>query len=252
MTLADTYIFRRVEKKYLIDLRQKEALISLIGDRLIPDSHGVSTVFSLYLDTENFMIIRNSIDAVSYKEKLRIRSYGIPRENSRVFFEIKKKLNGVVYKRRVTMSCGEALGYVSGGDIPISDQIMREIDYSMHFYGMPQPRVAVLYDRDAYDVADSPGLRLTFDANVRYRRRDLCSADSDADIPILPEDMCVFEVKTEGAMPCELSYALEKCGIYSSSFSKYGTAYADMLRGGYVQTEQRNTEPVLTAERRTG
>ena len=226
--MSDTYIFRRIEKKYILDGESKRALMSLIGAYLSPDPHGISTVYSLDLDTPDYRLIRNSMDAVSYKEKLRIRSYGIPTGESRVFLEIKKKYEGVVYKRRITMSCDEALSYVRGGDRPCSGQIMNEIDWSMHYYGMPSPRTAILYERKAFDVPEQPGLRLTFDSGVRYRTHDVLATDTLPDVPILPPDMCVFEIKTEGAMPVCLSAALEKCGIYPASFSKYGRAYIDM------------------------
>lgn len=39
-----------------------------------------------------------------YKEKLRVRSYGVPTGDDKVFVELKKKYDGVVYKRRVAMT----------------------------------------------------------------------------------------------------------------------------------------------------
>ena len=87
----DICIFKRVEKKYRITAGEKEALLEAVGDFLIPDSYGKSTICSLYLDTPEHLLIRNSIDAGVYKEKLRLRSYGTPGPDSRVFLEIKKK-----------------------------------------------------------------------------------------------------------------------------------------------------------------
>lgn len=235
--MSDVYIFRRVEKKYIIGGEQKRKLIELIGRYLTPDLHGVSTICSLYLDTPDYRLIRNSIDAVSYKEKLRIRSYGIPDSDSRVFFEIKKKFEGVVYKRRVAMSCADAIKYTHDGVLPAEGQIMNEIDWLMHFYGMPLPRIAILYEREAYDVEGHQGLRITFDRSVRYRDHDLLSKSDSSDVPILAADRSVFEVKTEAAMPMWLSAALEKCSIYPASFSKYGTAYIDMLNENKAKGE---------------
>ena len=51
--------------------------------------------FSLYLDTPSWRLIRDSIHAGAYKEKLRLRSYGKPNPESLVFLEIKKKYKGV-------------------------------------------------------------------------------------------------------------------------------------------------------------
>ena len=118
--MSDQFIFRRVEKKYRITPKQRLCLLDTVGARLTPDSHGISTVCSLYLDTPDFLLIRNSIDAKAYKEKLRLRSYGTPNENSKVFFEIKKKYKGIVYKRRASMKLSEAMNYINGGSPPFA------------------------------------------------------------------------------------------------------------------------------------
>ena len=69
-----TCIFKRIEKKYLLSEAQYKALFERIGSHLEPDRYGRSTVMSLYLDTPDHRIIRESIGAVDYKEKLRLRS----------------------------------------------------------------------------------------------------------------------------------------------------------------------------------
>ncbi len=228
-TIADIYTFKRVEKKYRVTAQDKENLLSEIGDHLIPDSHGKSTICSLYLDTPDFLLIRNSIAARTYKEKLRIRSYGTPDENGRVFFEIKKKFKGVVYKRRVSMTLAQAENYIEHGLRPEESQIMSEIDYAMGFYRQPKPRMLIAYERDAFYVKDMPNLRITFDSNIRYRQEDLFLEHGNKGKTLLPEDVYIMEVKTDGAMPLWLSHALAKCEILPSSFSKYGTAYNEQL-----------------------
>ena len=103
-----TCIFKRIEKKYLLTSAQQEALLQRIGSHLRPDAYGRSTVLSLYLDTPDHRIIRSSLEAVDYKEKLRLRSYGRASADSTVFLELKKKYGGVVYKRRADMTLAEA------------------------------------------------------------------------------------------------------------------------------------------------
>ena len=90
---SDTYIFKRTEKKYLIREEDCEQLLSRISEHLYPDPHGKSTICSLYLDTPSFLLIRNSIDARTYKEKIRLRSYGTPSDQDRVFLELKKNIH---------------------------------------------------------------------------------------------------------------------------------------------------------------
>ena len=222
-------IFKRYEKKYRLTKEQKDLLMSLIADKLVPDRYEKNTLCSLYLDTPDYLLIRNSIDAIAYKEKLRLRSYGVPKVNEKLFFEIKKKYKGVVYKRRVSMTYDEAFSYIDSGVPPMDTQIMREIDYLMRYYCQPKPDVCILCEREAYLVADNMKVRLTFDENLRYRR-GFPNEDNIYDgTPILKNGEYILEIKTPGAMPIWLARALSRCEIYPQSFSKYAHAYYDII-----------------------
>ncbi|MBR6667478.1 MAG: polyphosphate polymerase domain-containing protein [Clostridia bacterium] len=223
--MKDIMTFRRVEKKYRLTPAQKDALLALIGPRLTPDAHGRNTICSLYLDTPDHLIIRNSIIARTYKEKLRLRSYGTPTMDDLVFLEIKKKFKRVVYKRRERMTLREAMAYIEHGEKPCDSQIMREIDYAMHFYRSPKPMMLIAYEREAYFDAENPDLRITFDTNVRARDTDCRLENGSHGEYLLPEDVILMEIKTGGAMPVWLAGALSQCGILPGRFSKYGTAY---------------------------
>ena len=231
--MKDIMTFRRVEKKYRLTPTQKDALLSLIGPHLTPDAHGRSTICSLYLDTPDHRIIRASIIAQAYKEKLRLRSYGTPKMDDEVFLEIKKKFKGVVYKRREIMTLRQAMAYISGGEKPCDSQIMQEIDYAMHFYHQPQPMMLIAYEREAYFCADNPDLRITFDTNVRARDTALRLEEGSDGIRLLPEDAIMMEIKTDGAMPVWLAQALSQCSILPARFSKYGTAY--LRKAGLIE-----------------
>lgn len=222
-------IFKRVEKKYRITLEQKEMLLDGIENFLTPDVHGKSTICSLYLDTPDFLLIRNSIDAKAYKEKIRLRSYGTPQPDSKVFLELKKKYKGVVYKRRIAMTLKDAENYLDNGEKPVESQIMSEIDYAMKFYNNPSPAMMIVYEREAFYVKELPNVRLTFDSAIRYRRTSLHLSEGDAGEKIISDNEFLMEIKTDGAMPLWLSHALNKCGILPVSFSKYGTAYRILL-----------------------
>lgn len=221
-----TYIFKRIEKKYLLSDTQYNDLFRRIGSHLKADAYGRSTVMSLYLDTPDYRIIRDSIEAVDYKEKLRLRSYGRAAADSTVFLELKKKLCGVVYKRRAVMSLAEAERYLQQGIKPCESQIMAEIDWAMRLYGRPQPMMLIACEREAWFDEDHPDLRLTFDRNIRYRETALSLSRDSAGIMLLPERTVLLEIKTAGAMPLWLADALDAEGILPGRFSKYGTAYA--------------------------
>ena len=228
--MSDIMIFKRYEKKYLISRYEYDKLMSVIGEHLTPDVHGRNTICSLYLDTPDFLLIRNSIDAISYKEKLRLRSYGVPEFGKPIFFEIKKKYKGVVYKRRVSMTQDHAAEYIESGVIPFDSQIMREIDYLMKFYRNPKPNVCILCEREAFFDKENPSVRLTFDENLRYRYGFPNSDNIAEGTPIVQNDEYILEIKTPGAMPLWLAQALSECKIYPRSFSKYAHAYFDIMK----------------------
>ena len=224
-----TYIFKRIEKKYLLSETQYEALFQRIGAHLKPDEFGRSTVLSLYLDTPDHRIIRSSIEAVDYKEKLRLRSYGTAGAESAVFLELKKKYGGVVYKRRASMSLSQAERYLRTGIKPFESQIMSEIDWAMRLYGRPKGAMLIACEREAWFDEAHPDLRLTFDRNIRYRESELRLDRGSAGTALLPRDTVLLEIKTAGAMPLWLADALDAEGILPGSFSKYGEAYLRTL-----------------------
>ncbi len=223
--METTCIFKRIEKKYLLSEAQYEKLFRRIGAHLWPDEHGLSTVLSLYLDTEDHRIIRGSLEAVDYKEKLRLRSYGTPAADSTVFLELKKKAGGVVYKRRAAMTLSEAERYLHLGVKPFESQIMSELDWTMRFYGRPEGAMLIACEREAWFDEAQPDLRLTFDRSIRYRENELRLGAGSAGIALLPKERVLLEVKTAGAMPLWLAEALDRERIYPGSFSKYGAAY---------------------------
>ena len=235
--------FKRIEKKYLLSETRYEALFGRIGSQMRPDEFGRSTVMSLYLDSPDYRIIRHSIEAVDYKEKLRLRSYGTAAADSTVFLELKKKLGGVVYKRRAAMSLAEAERYLQTGIKPFESQIMSEIDWAMRLYGWPKPVVMIACEREAWFDEARPDLRLTFDRNIRYRENELQLSKGSAGIRLLPEQTVLLEIKTAGAMPLWLAKALDAEGILPGSFSKYGAAYIRSMeekKGSIPSTEGGN------------
>ena len=230
-------VFQRVEKKYLLTASAALALAAGLKEHMEPDAYGKHTIINIYYDTPDFELIRRSLDRPQYKEKLRMRSYGVPREEDRVFVELKKKVEGVVYKRRAAMTLAEAERYLNGGKKPRENgQIIQEIDYAVNFYGA-QPMMAVAYDRIALTCPEDPEFRVTFDRAIRYRTGELSLGRGAYGRRILGEDQALMEVKTLGAFPLWFSRLLSQNKIYPTTFSKYGKAYAHMRK---TQQEGRN------------
>ena len=70
-------VFHRLEYKYVLSLEQYNSIINKIKEVLKEDEHGSTTIQSLYFDTPNYRLIRQSIEKPAFKEKLRLRSYGL-------------------------------------------------------------------------------------------------------------------------------------------------------------------------------
>ena len=99
--MAFQTVFRRYELKYILTLSEKETILEAMRPYMELDRYGRTTIRNIYFDTENYRLIRHSIEKPLYKEKLRVRSYAQATADSTVFAELKKKYDGVVYKRRL-------------------------------------------------------------------------------------------------------------------------------------------------------
>lgn len=230
-------VFRRDEKKYLLSQKQFQQLMKSIGTHLQPDEYFESMICSLYFDTSNHDLIIKSIDKPVYKQKLRLRSYGVPQLDDPVFLEIKIKYRGVVSKRRTKLKLKDFYNYYDqqrAGQHPAMKadilQIGRELDYLFHFYHL-EPSWIISYDRKCYRGRDNPDLRITFDQNLRSRSDNLRLEDGDYGEPYFPDQKYVMEIKALDAMPLWLVDALSRLHIYPASFTKYGKIYEQSKKG---------------------
>ena len=221
-------IFQRYELKYLISKTQRDALREEMRPYLDGDEFGKSTICNLYFDTSDYRLIRKSLEKPVYKEKLRLRSYGVASPNSTAFVELKKKYKSVVYKRRVSASYKEAMRCLLKGTAPGDSQISREIDYFLSRYH-PSPAVFLSYEREAFYSKTDRSFRITFDENILWRNRDLSLCQGVYGSPILSKGQTLLEVKTAAAIPLWLVSFLSRHQIYKTSFSKYGHAYQQIL-----------------------
>ena len=223
--------FKRYEVKYMLTRRQRDLLIQAMAGHLVLDQFGRSTIRNIYFDTANYRLVRDSMEKPLYKEKLRIRSYQRATEDSTVFVELKKKYDGVVYKRRLSLPHREAMDALeSGRPLPVDSQIGREIEAFRHFYGETlQPAMLLCYEREAYAPVDGNDFRLTLDENIRWRTNAMDLGGSAMGEMILPADCVLMELKSPGGYPLWMVDFLSRNQICKISFSKYGTAYQQMM-----------------------
>lgn len=228
-------VFKRYEKKYLLSGEQYQAFRRFAEDYMQIDEYGESTICNIYYDTSNYDLIRASIEKPVYKEKLRLRSYGIPTMEDTVFLEVKKKYRGIVYKRRIALPLEEAYSSLEQGVVDESrGQVAKEINYFLKRY-RPIPKVYLAYDRIAMFGKEDSDLRMTFDFRIRSRMDRLDLSKGDDGEQLLPEGEVILEIKAKDAYPMWLIRGLEEFSLYPCSFSKYGSVYKESLLPDYLE-----------------
>ncbi|THF75265.1 polyphosphate polymerase domain-containing protein [Cohnella fermenti] len=246
-------VFNRHENKYLMSHAQYEAFYQALLQYMEKDEYNKNEFYSisnLYFDTEHDTMIRTSLMKPKYKEKLRLRAYGVPNEDSKVYLEIKKKVNGLVNKRRTALKLNEAYDFVRTKATPelknyMNKQVLGEIDYILRMYEDLRPKLYLSYDRKALFDKASRDLRITFDTNIRCRRYDLKLEQGDYGEQLLEPGQWLMEVKAEKTVPLWLSKLLSEHGLYRTSFSKYGNEYKKMIR---TQNQIRSQNTSRTQE----
>ncbi len=234
-------VFKRYELKYMLTSTQKDKLENLMSAYMIPDKYGKTTIRNIYYDTDSYLLIRRSIEKPTYKEKLRIRSYGSSKDNDKIFVELKKKYKSVVYKRRIELPEIQATSWLNRQHCSVDkNQISQEIDYFLSFYKNLHPVIFLSYEREAYFANSDPSFRVTFDNNILFRHDNL-SLNSDVyGTSILPKETYLMELKCSGGIPLWMTNFLSEEHIYKTSFSKYGTVYKN-----YILTKQQDNKYII-------
>ncbi|MBE5828769.1 MAG: polyphosphate polymerase domain-containing protein [Butyrivibrio sp.] len=237
-------VFQRIEVKYLLSDRQYTELLKRLENMAAIDSYGKTSILNIYFDTPDFKLIERSLEKPVYKEKLRLRTYGVASDDTNAFIEIKKKYKGVVYKRRINMPYKEAMDYLTRDkELKERSQISDEIDYFKHFYKGLRPAMAISYDRIAMAGIEDPDLRITFDENIRWRTENLSLTEGNVGKDILLPGQHLMELKIAGAMSMELARILDELEIRKTSFSKYGRGYMEYMYGQTNEMAMNGTTP---------
>ncbi|KWX86764.1 molecular chaperone [Paenibacillus riograndensis] len=238
-------VFNRYENKYLLDHAAYRKLYNDLLEYMEPDDynkqHEFYSITNLYYDTAHDSLIRSSLAKPKYKEKLRLRAYGVPDQDTKVYLEIKKKVFGLVNKRRTSLKLQEAYDFVATGVEPeyreyMNKQVIEEIKYFLSRYDL-MPKVYLSYERKALFCKNNRDLRITFDTNIRSRRYDLKLEHGTHGEYLMPQGQWLMEVKAEKTIPVWLAKMLSEHRMYRTSFSKYGNEYKKMLKAGKIERE---------------
>ncbi len=240
--------FERYEVKFFLTAEQKQKVLEAMQPYMTLDQYGRSTIRNIYYDTENYRLIRTSIEKPVYKEKLRIRSYKKVGENDQVFVELKKKYDHVVYKRRLMLLEKEVTeSFATGRPLNAEGQIANEIEYFREYYETLVPAVFLSYEREAYYANDGSDVRITFDENILYRQENMSLTEDAYGHKLIDDGLTLMEVKIPMGIPMWLNKVLTENHIYKTSFSKYGAAYKNIVLGQQNQVAYKKAPQSLEA-----
>ena len=110
--MAYQTVFERVELKYLLSEEQKQQVLQAMKSYMSLDQYGRTTIRNIYFDTDNYRLVRHSIEGPVYKEKLRIRSYSQTQPNG-----------SIVINDGYIVVCGPTQGDTATSDYDTSAEI---------------------------------------------------------------------------------------------------------------------------------
>lgn len=207
--------FKRKELKYLITDIQRKELMRRLGDSIAEDIYTKYTICNIYYDNDYFDSYNQSVQNSLLKEKIRERAYLNNLSNNVHYIELKKKYNGITYKRRVSV-------------LETNSQIQKEIDWKISKNNF-HPFLFISYYREAYIVNS---IRITFDENIKYRNDNLDDIENSSGSALLENKISVMEIKTDINYPIWLTSILTDLSVYPCSFSKYKMCFEKSFKGG--------------------
>jgi hypothetical protein len=162
----------RYECKYLVSHAVVRDVRSFIAPFMRPDEFARSRdgyrypICSLYLDTHDLHLYRQTVHGEKNRFKLRVRSYSDEPDDA-VFLEVKRRVDQVVVKRRAKLAREDAIAFLNGDRHAGVDRAARELFGDIDLWGA-RPFLRVKYLREAYEAVDGDSLRVTIDTDVAW------------------------------------------------------------------------------------
>jgi len=238
----------RFECKYIINPLLVEEVRSFIRPFMQPDtyaaSHPVYTypVCTLYLDSPDLQLYSQVLAGEKNRFKLRVRTYSDDPETP-VFFEIKKRMNQIVIKRRakVDRDAARELLTKESSSVPVglADKLMPDLDeftsYKLLISAKPVLRVA--YMREAYESRTGEPVRVTFDTRLRHAVTfDDTLSHTEGEWLETPTEGVILEVKFTDRFPTWARDMAELFQLRQRAVPKYVMSVNRVLYGSRTRT----------------
>lgn len=207
----------RREQKYILSNKETDLLVLRLKDVLSLDSHGNNgnyQIRSLYLDSFDEKVLKESLDGLNNRSKYRFRYYN--NDTSLIKLERKTTINDMKNKIAVNMDISKITNFIDNKLLEDDSLISAEIK-SNHYY----PNVIIEYDRLAF-INEVGNIRITIDSNINVSQNvnDFFSKDIYG-YPVLPINRKILEVKYDNILPGYISKILNVDSLERVSYSKY-------------------------------
>lgn len=218
--------FCRYEFKYRLPRGMAAAVRSCVVPHLphdlysqpAPDHH--YDIVSLYLDSADLRLCRESLEGHKNRFKLRIRGYDDDSDHP-VFLELKRRINTVIMKDRVATSRRTLADLATAQGRCIFDDGARQFGLYLQCLAA-QPQTLVRYRREAFEGQGPSRVRITFDRGLSCRRtQDWTVSLGGCGWRSVLGDEVVMEIKFDGRFPVWLQALVRRFQLQARSVSKY-------------------------------
>jgi hypothetical protein len=223
----------RFEIKYIVPTSKLDKLREMLKPFVRPDKYIIDrnrrsyTVRSVYFDTPDLLYYREKIEGVPYRLKLRIRTYNTRLQNSKVFFEIKRKHKVPMTKDRAAYGMDTTMQFLREGYVDQTDlkhdptrESTNKFLYHMHRDNL-HPTVLVVYDREAYESVFDNSVRITFDKRLRSTLVSDVEEIYAEDLISVMDGFFILEVKYNKEYPEWMRLIVNSLDLRQQAASKY-------------------------------
>lgn len=234
----------RFECKYMVPPHLVDAVRCWMQRFLQPDRFALTrpnytyAINSLYLDTVDYQLYRMTGFGAKNRFKLRIRCYNDD-PSSPLFFEIKRRIDRVIIKSRVTLKRDDARELVHGRLHP-AEVVEGEDRHHLETFlklmrQLPAvPAARIRYAREAYESSAIDQVRLTLDSALSFAvTPDFNYSHAEGCWHWVPMNGMLLEIKFVDYFPQWVAEMIRHFELQKIPFSKYSLSLDKMLLPSY-------------------
>lgn len=224
----------RIEYKYYLPAYLECEFVANLLLFSSPDRHSGQgkgyEIASVYYDNFGLQSYHDKMAGASKRTKLRLRFYPPLLSEGTLNVELKHKLfdriikekGGVLLKDLALLFEGSQNGNGLESKDPVLSTLSRMVLIENYY-----PFIRIDYSRRAFVDRHDSNVRMTVDSNI-FCQRFMGDLRGRPDIPVLPTELLIFEIKSPDYMPFWLTVLLQKYGLERKAISKYALAVQNL------------------------